>query len=148
MKIRLLLIAAMLVFASCLADCTGPAKQHHSEEVIARSATGFGNLYYNQQYAEAIGMATPESRPWIVFAASALTGDDLSVINAETKASLAEAGAVELTSDTTATVRLTVSQVFVIDSIGQPGHFVDKQEVMLQLVKRGDDWLVSLAHRL
>ena len=148
MKSKSFPIVLMLLFYSFLAACSSQPKYSRSEEAIARRAVDFAYLYYNQQFTEAVGLATPESRPWIAFAASALTADDLVVINAEGEASYAETDAVEQTSDTTATVQLTVSRVFVIDSIGQPGHFTDRQQVSLQLVRRANNWLVSLTHGL
>ena len=134
-------IAAFLAITAC-EDKSG----QREEEVAGNRACAFAEAYYNQYFDKAMEMVTPESQKWITFYVSNLTEDDLKVLEQHPTASKAMLNELALTSDSTATARLTIDSVYVADSIGKPGCMESNKELTLQLVKRGKQWLVCLQH--
>lgn len=107
-------------------------------------AIEWGEAFFNCDYHVAEALCTPESRPWLQFAASNTTQQDLDLL----KKRAAEVEATDFSSDANDTLR--VVQLEVRNSVkptvaGEEPSQIDKALFHVTVVKRNGSWLVRMA---
>ena len=139
---RGLWVAATLLLTLCSCE-TGIFSSATPAE---RAVDSFATAYFNYQFATAVQFVTPESERWIVFAASNVHQDDVDSVCVQPQAAhvdLDEVVAGE--NDTVGHATVTVSDYFLMDSIGQVSHYRSADTYRLDMAKRHGRWLIHLA---
>lgn len=121
---------------SCLGDKT--------ENEIRNISKEFADNYFNFQYANAAQLCTPESEKWLRYVASNITNDDVKIINANQHSTKTKITNARKENDSIWTVVLSVSNAFVIDSIGKVGIIKSDEEYKFEVRMRDGRWLVNL----
>lgn len=137
MNFRLFPAAAVMFLAAC--DVVSDAN-----DGVRKGAIAFSESYFSLDFHAALDRSTPESRKWISYAASNVSEEDLSVLRSYGQTAKVDVSGIDLKSDTTAVVTLSVSGFLSTDSIGRPGHIVDKAVFRLPMVCREGRWLVRM----
>ena len=140
MKIKPCLL--LFILATTIAcKNTHHAKTSHIEEV----ADSFATNYFNAMYQQAARFTTPESEPYLHFAASQIGQEDIDVLNQQEEHATIEIKNVEYEDgDTTATVSLNVMNYLCMDTIGKPGHIVENGDFKITLVYTNKQWRVRM----
>lgn len=128
---------ALLAVAGCGGDSDGGD--------VCEVAEGFGRAYFNYDFDSAKKYCTAESERWLRFAASNVYEADVEALRAMENGAEVETDDYETTTDTTATVWLTVSGFLERDTIGHAGHVSDKGRFAVPMVRRGETWKVRMA---
>ena len=124
---------------SVLTNFTGGKNDAEKKLII------WANAYFNFDYEKALQHATPESEKWIRFAASNITEQDLDFIteqNPPTEIDILHSQMTE--SDTVCNANIRVSRFIQLGLSAQDNRVIDHADFQVQLVKRGDDWLVRM----
>lgn len=100
--------------------------------------------YFNFDFRSALDYSTPESRKWISYVASNVSDEDLGILRSYGHAAVVDANGIDIIGDTTAVVTMSVSGFLSTDSIGRPGHIVEKAVFRLPMVCRKGRWLVRM----
>lgn len=130
---------SLLLTAACGSHSDGSEKQ------LIQTLDSFTVSYYNWQYHRALHFCTPESEPWLKFAASQVTQEDVEQLHKETEATY-EIRSIEFTDDSTALANITVFNFLQLDTIGQKPHHVGKADFILRMVLPAAEkkWKVNL----
>lgn len=133
----------VLLVALVISACSEGVQEDMS--AAEKSIQHFAEAYFNYDFQEAYELITPESRPWLRFAASNITQEDLDELNNRESYATIELSETSVINDTTIEARISVENYYKADSIGQPVRATDKVECyMLTAVKRGKQWLVRM----
>ena len=116
----ILAVAALsLTSTSCLTN------KEEREVPIEERVDSFATAYFNWRFHKAIKYVTPESEKWIRYAASQVHKADLELINSQEEGASIEIEDIEHTDDSTANVRIKVSNYMRMDTIGKAGRMID-----------------------
>ncbi len=133
-------LSAVLVLCSCENGFIG------SESPAERAVDSFATAYFNYQFATAIQYSTPESHRWIEFVASNVHQDDVDSLRQHPTAAQVEVDEVEAADeDTVGYALITVSDYFLMDSIGDVSSLRTADTYRLDMTKRRGRWLIHLA---
>lgn len=121
------LLCTLLLVGGCEGSSDG------SERQMMQTIDSFAVNYFNWQYHRALSFCTPESKPWLSFAASQVTQEDIDLLHQEAPASY-EVQSVENINDTTVLANITVYDFLQPDSIGKQPHHVSKADFCLRMV--------------
>lgn len=113
-----------------------------SAEGVAES---FSKEYFNLRYRNAAKYCTKDSEPWLRFATSQISNEDIEILKTATDEAEIEIEKVE-GGDNESTVTVTVSNYFETDTIGKCGHFTSRGTFRLKLVKENNAWKVRMAN--
>lgn len=131
-----------LLFITCMAAITGCDKSEHDD--IEKSIITFGNAFFNYDMRKAVDLCTPESRKHISYLSSIINEKDLAVLN-----SSSETAEIDITDiktcegDTVCIASVNVCNWLYHDAIDSDGRFINKENLILRLVKRDGKWLVD-----
>ncbi len=137
MNFKLFSAVAVILFAAC--DMNPDAN-----DSIQKDAIAFSEKYFNFDFRSALDYSTPESRKWISYVASNVSDEDLGILRSYGHAAVVDANGIDIIGDTTAVVTMSVSGFLSTDSIGRPGHIVEKAVFRLPMVCRKGRWLVRM----
>lgn len=135
-------LAALPLACILLFGCSRNERDQRAKDIEA-----FTYAYINFQMDNAAGYCTPESRLWLSLIASNLTENDLELIRSQEEGPSVQLTDMKEGSDSTATAFLKISHAVRLDSIGRPARLVESTVIRLQLVKRGERWLVALPEK-
>ena len=132
-----------LYFLALLAIVTACDNIAADDQAAAEAAQRWAEAFFGCDYHQAEQLSTPESRRWLLFAASNTTQHDLDLVNGK---------AVEVSfdnyfperNDTMATVRLGVSHYLKPGAIGRESTLAEDGIFDITVVKRNDQWLVRM----
>ena len=138
-RVLVTFVCSLLMTAACESHSAGSEKQ------MMLALDSFTVSYYNWQYHRAQRFCTPESEPWLKFAASQVTQEDVELLRKETEATY-EVRSIEFINDSSALANITVFDFLQPDSIGQPPHHVDKADFTLRIVLPASEkkWKIEL----
>lgn len=137
---------ALLFFLITAIALGGCGRQTDDRESLREVADSFALNYYNWHFQEAARFCLPESEQWLRFAASNVCQADIDSLRVKAEDAGCEIESCEIQhSDTTATVRLLVSDVLLMDTIGSAARHYDKVRFSLLAVKRDGVWKISLS---
>jgi hypothetical protein len=139
MKKVAILVSVVLLATACSETPKAP------DALVSDKALAFAEAYLNYDYQEALRHVTPESEKWLRYAASNLTQEDIDAVNGQEEAATVEADDVTWTSDSTAVVAITASNLMVKDSIGKAAYWHEEAEYRLTVVKRDGRYYVRMA---
>lgn len=114
------------------------------ERQLADCVDSFSQYYYNWEYYRLAPFVTPESLPWLRFASSQVSQSDLDTLGGRSVGASWEQGEVEYTSDSTATVYLTVHDYLRMGAIGEAGRLQAADRYRLCLKYIDNRWRVDL----
>lgn len=134
-------ILSTIAVTALLAACTGNRINDDSE--IKAAVDSFATAYFNYNFRGASRNCTAESEKWLRFAATNVIDEDIELLRAQHEGATHEVLDIIHSSDTTATANLMVQNFLKRDTLGRPGHIVDKDFISLSLIYRGGRWLVD-----
>ncbi|WP_298452257.1 hypothetical protein [uncultured Prevotella sp.] len=139
MKIPFLAVICLLIFGSC-------TKHHISEdeEKIKSVTDNFADQYFNFNLKEAMQFCTPESEKWIKFIASNITQEDIDVLKNKPEGATHNTDEIIYVNDTLANIKCHVFNVMKIDTIGLRGRVSEHEIYNINVVKRGDKWMIKM----
>jgi hypothetical protein len=138
MKKKVFWVGLVVLFA-----CSEGEQENMS--AAERNILNFAEAYFNYDFQQASELITPESRPWIRFAASNLSQDDLDILNHRESGTTVELGEMSIINDTTISAQIFVENYYKADSIDNPVVATDETEVFtLTAVRRDKQWLVRM----
>ena len=140
MKTIKMLVYALVAALPCVSCDWG---RDGDEDQLREDVDSFAVHYFNWRYADAVAYCTGESLPWLQFAASNVHQENVDSLRAMESGAECEIADVSYTSDSTAIVRLRLSNVLVADTIGSVSHLRSTAEAEVPLVFRGK-WKVHL----
>lgn len=142
-NIQVLLPAALLVCH--MAFFASGCQQHKSKEnQIKECADSFAVYYYNWHFEKAARFCTEESDKWLRFAASNVLEGDIDSLRNKLEDATVETGDITFLDDTTANVKVKVSNFLDFDSLGCAAHKVDHAQVKLKMALHKGQWLVRM----
>lgn len=124
---------------SVLTNFTGGKNDAEKKLII------WANAYFNFDYEKALKYTTSEGEQWIRFAASNITEEDVSFIkeqNPQTQIDILNSQLTE--GDTVCNASIRVSHFIQLGLSPQDNRVIDHADFQVQLVKRGDEWLVRM----
>lgn len=133
---QLLLFCVALFAAGC--DPTSADDQQARE-----AAEAWGDAYFNCDYHDAAAHATPDSRRWLVFAASNTTEQELHLLREAGGARVKASEHFSAANDTMRVVTLAVTKVLTVRQ--HTAALLDDGEVSVTVVKRDGQWKVRMA---
>lgn len=133
----------ILLLLTALSTTSCGHKTTSEKELITTTADSFATAFYNFNYKKALVLCDSDSKNNVYFIAGSLGKKDLEIIRQATKKATISISDVSFNDeDSTATVSLTVKDFFKKDSVGVPGHFIEKATYILPLRKDNGRWLV------
>ena len=130
----------LLVFVIGLASC-----HKGSEGQMKETADSFAVAYFNWQFQKALPYVSPGSAPWLHYAASQVTQEDVDSLRAMSEGAGCHIESLDYAdADTLATVTVRVSHFLSMDTIGRPSHVVDEAVYRLPMIYSNDQWRVHL----
>ena len=134
---KTLVLALSLLLAAC------DMMQNDDNEATS-TAVQWGEAFFNCDYHAAEALCTPESRRWLLFAASNTTQQDLDLL----KQHAAQVEATDFfpeANDTLRVVELVVCNSVKPTVAGEEPSQIDKAVFHTTVVKRNGSWLVRMA---
>ena len=134
---KTLVLALSLLLAAC------DMIQNDDNEATS-TAVQWGEAFFNCDYHAAEALCTPESRRWLLFAASNTTQQDLDLL----KQHAAQVEATDFfpeANDTLRVVELVVCNSVKPTVAGEEPSQIDKAVFHTTVVKRNGSWLVRMA---
>lgn len=138
MNLRLIAATVILLFVAC-------KNTPEIEDEIRNDIGKFADSYFNYDLHKTLEYCTPESRKWIQYAASNIKERDLVVLRSQEKGAKTEIKDIEISDDdSTAVVKIQVSNFMQTDTIDSPGRMTDNTFYRIKAVKRNGRWLVRM----
>lgn len=116
-----------------------------SKNDAEKALTAWANAYFNFDYEKVLKYTTPEGEQWIRFAASNITEQDIDFIkeqNLPTQINILNSQLTE--GDTICNAKIRVSQFIQLGLSAQDHQVINHADFQIQLVKRGNEWLVRM----
>lgn len=134
-------IAFIIISTLSLMSCG----KNDEEKLIHETAYNFSDKLFNYKYAEALTLATPESRRTIEFLASNLDEKAIEYLHGVTDTPSVAVEAIEIINDTSATATVCVTNETALDSIGKAmSVHHEKRTYTFKLVRIKDKWHVKM----
>lgn len=138
--LRLVASLGLVVVLLCL-----PSGCHNGDEDQLESCVdSFATAYFNWQFVKAAPYCTSGSRCWLSYAASQVTQEDVDSLRTKEEGAKVELGDIHYDNDSTAMVKVEVSNFLPMDTIGKCGPAVKKAVYRLRSCFRSGRWLVIL----
>lgn len=143
MKFNYSLISLSITFCAVLFSCS--VTHRGSDDQLNSEVDDFATSYFNYNYKEAIRHCTPESRKWLIYAASNINDADINVLR-----NLKEGASIVINdydfhdNDTTGFSLITVNNYMQLDTIGKAGHLIKKGDFRLPIVLRNKKWTIKM----
>ena len=135
------LTSTILICAALTAcDETTGKGQDVTQHVVA----AWADAYFNYDFRRAQKYVTPESRKWLLFAATNVTQDDVDMLRAQDEGATVTVSNYEETDDSTALVTLHVQGSIICDTIGRPAHPSADATYTVTAVSRGGRMMVKM----
>ena len=129
-------------FAVLISSCV--SNRNGSEEQLYEVVDSFANNYFNLRYSNAMRFCTDDSHRWLKWAASNVTQEDIDVLHKTDKAASVQVESAESINDSLSTVRITVNNYLLMDSIGKPGRIVKSDNFIIRAIIKDGKWLVRM----
>lgn len=133
-----------LLAGTCLSLVSCNDVPNGEKKELDKEVTAFADAYFGYDFDLALQHCTPESRKWLVYAASNVHEEDLETLRSQEEGTSAEVIDYDFDSDTTGTAIVEVHRFLQTDSIGQPGRMVDQATFSLPIVHTGGKWTVRM----
>ena len=137
--------AVFIIVLSTLSACDFQSAS--SERQLYQAIDSFTVTYYNWQFHKTVSFTTPESIPWLQYAASQVQQEDIDQLHKQAGNFNYQIDDVIFDNDSLATVHITVENFLAMDSIGsRQCRLMEKAHYTLKLeynAKR-QKWLVHL----
>lgn len=134
-------IAILVVSALSLCACQGT----RGKKQLRDEAREFADAFYNYQFDKCLQHCTPESEPWLRFAASNVHEADVRLLSAQETDATVEIDDISIDDgDSSATVHMTIHDFLAMDTVGKAGHMVGTATVSLPMTRRNGQWKISL----
>ena len=129
--------ASVFIFSSCHDD---------GEDQIKEVARDFSSAYFNWRYPDAVRFVTAGSRRWLAYVSSQVSQEDVDSLRAMKEGASFKIGDVSYSSTGSfATVKVTVSNFLLMDSIDRAPRVCAHGEYEIPLSYDGHEWRVKLS---
>ena len=128
----------LLLCLSCNGEFVG------SESKLRNCADSFATYYFNYRFQDAMRFCTPQSERWLTYAASNVHQADVDILKTLSEGAGIEVTDVEISDDTTATVRIHVTHFLQMDTIGTSGHMAREATFVLPAVYADKQWKIRM----
>lgn len=143
MKFNYSLISLSIAFSTALFSCGVTHKGDNDQ--INKEVDDFATSYFNYNYKEAIRHCTPESRKWLIYAASNIHDADIIILkNSKEGASIVINDYEFHDNDTTGYALITVHNYMQLDTIGKAGRIIKQADFRLPVVLRNKRWTIKM----
>lgn len=137
-------IFSILAICSFISACS--VGRHRNDQAVRTAADSFATSYFNYDLHKSIRFCTPSSAKWIHFAASNILQEDIDLLKQQQTKAIAETGDITYSTDTTASVSCEVTNFLLRDTLGRPGHMVEKMIFRIPVVLENGSWAVDAGH--
>lgn len=114
------------------------------ESLLKESADSFAVNYFNWDFQGAMPYCETGSQKWLRYAASQVHQADVDLLRAMEEGATCEAIDINTLNDSTAIVRMKVSNFMAMDTIGKAARLVNEAVFPLQMKRRGEQWKVRM----
>lgn len=127
---------AMLLFNSA---CSGDNKDQ-----LESTVDSFSVAYFNWRFPAALKYCTPQSRQWLVYAASQVNESDVEALRNKQEGASCQIDDIDFTDDSTAVVNVVVHNFLAMDAIGLTPQVVPAKAFRLRAIERQGVWKIHL----
>lgn len=138
---KILIFIVTTLAMSLLAACGKFSKSQ--EDNIQATADSFATNYYTWHFDKAMKFATDEMKKEISFISSNVHKSDIEKLKNTTFAPNIETGEITIIDESTAKAELSLSNVFLMDSLGKEAHLYEQAKRTIYLKRCNECWLVD-----
>lgn len=120
------------------------ARHEGSESQLKEDVDSFATYYYNWHFEKASKYCTPESEPWLKYAASNVHDADIDLLKQKDEDATISIEDVDFQDDTLAIVKVNVKNFLQMDTIGKAARPVADATFHLSMVIHEDKWKVRM----
>ena len=132
-------------FAAVLLPLFCSCSQSDDVSPWEQAVESFSVAYFNWDYPKAASYATDGSLPWLRYAASQVTQEDVELLNAKAEQATVEVMPdVEMVSDSCVVAMVLVRNFLEMDSIDRQPVLREEATFRLETVMKNDRWAVHL----
>lgn len=132
-------------FAAVLLPLFCSCSQSDDVSPWEQAVESFSVAYFNWDYPKAASYATDGSLPWLRYAASQVTQEDVELLNAKAEQATVEVMPdVEMVSDSCVVAMVLVRNFLEMDSIDRQPVLREEATFRLETVRKNDRWAVHL----
>ena len=132
-------------FAAVLLPLFCSCSQSDDVSPWEQAVESFSVAYFNWDYPKAASYATDGSLPWLRYAASQVTQEDVELLNAKAEQATVEVMPdVEMVSDSCVVAMVLVRNFLDMDSIDRPSVLCEEVSFHLNAVRVNGRWAVHL----
>ena len=132
-------------FAAVLLPLFCSCSQSDDVSPWEQAVESFSVAYFNWDYPKAASYATDGSLPWLRYAASQVTQEDVELLNAKAEQATVEVMPdVEMVSDSCVVAMVLVRNFLDMDSIDRPSVLCEEASFHLNAVRVNGRWAVHL----
>lgn len=145
MNIRKTLLIPLLACCAALAMLLGNAAcSGDNKDQLTSTVDSFSTAYFNWRFPAALKYCTPESQQWLVFAASQVNKSDVEALRNKQEGASCKIDNIDFTDDSTATVKVVVSNFLAMDTIGLAPKSIAEKTFRLHAIQRQGIWKIAL----
>lgn len=144
-------VAKTAIFSLVAATLPACDRQRQGrQQQLTETIDSFATYYYNWHFHKAADYVTDDSRIWLSYMASQVSGNDLEKLNRHTGNATCETSSVVFENDSTASATIIVRDHLHMDSIGKEPSLRDKSTATVKIVyvKPRNKWLITLKEPL
>ena len=145
MKIRKTLLNILFACCTTLTMLVGnSACSSDNKDQLKNTVDSFSTTYFNWRFPAALKYCTPQSRQWLVFAASQVNKSDVEALRNKQEGASCKIDDIDVKDDSTATVKVVVSNFLAMDTIGLAPKAIAEKTFHLQATQRQGTWKIVL----
>ena len=145
MKIRKPLLNTLFACCTAIAMLLGnSACSGDNKNQLESTVDSFSTAYLNWRFPAALKYCTPQSRQWLIFAASQVNESDVDALRNKQEGAKSKIDDIDFTNDSTATVKVVVSNFLAMDTIGLAPKAITEKTFCLQAIQRQGTWKIAL----
>lgn len=145
MKIRKQMLSLIFSFFIILVMVLGgSACSGDNKDQLESTVDSFSMAYFNWRFPAALKYCTPQSRKWLVFAASQVNESDVEALCNKQEGADCKIDDMDFSDDSTATVSVVVSNFLAMDTIGHVPETKVEKTFRFHAVERQGMWKIQL----
>lgn len=145
MEIRKTLLSPLLACCAALALLMGSsACSGDNKDQLENTVDSFSTAYFNWRFPAALKYCTPQSRQYLVFAASQVNKSDVEALRNKQEGANYKIANIDFKDDSTATVKVVVSNFLAMDTIGLAPQAIAEKTFHLHAIERQGTWKIAL----
>lgn len=145
MEIRKTLLSPLFACCAALAMLMGnSACSGDNKDQLESTVDSFSTAFFNWRFPAALKYCTPQSRQYLVFAASQVNKSDVEALRNKQEGANYKIDNIDFKDDSTATVKIVVSNFLAMDTIGLAPQAIAEKTFHLHAIERQGTWKIAL----